>query len=108
MLSRFEDVFGGAIDLIKRTENVNEDCGAREGKKSLMRQEKVKCFWCYGWICPKSMWKGRTLSSRMMRTSGLSFEEDMWGSWRSSVAIEVRGEEITLVGQCLSLWGWKE
>lgn len=101
-------MFGGATDQIKRTENVNKDCGAREGKKSLTRQEKVKCFWCYGWICPKSMCKGGTLSSRVMRTSGLSFAEDMWASWRSSVAREVRGEEITLVGECLTLWGWKE
>ena len=43
-----------------------------------------------------------------MKTLGLSFAEDMWASLRSSVAIEVRGEEITLVGECLSLWGWKE
>ena len=44
MLSGFEDMFGGTIDLIKRTEGLNEDCHHTEGKTDKMRKGEMAYF----------------------------------------------------------------
>ena len=41
MLSRFEDIFGGTIDLITRTVGLNEDCCHTEEKTDEMRKGEM-------------------------------------------------------------------
>ena len=41
MLLGFEDMFGGIIDLIKRTEGLKEDCHHTEGKTDKMRKGEM-------------------------------------------------------------------
>jgi len=41
MLLGFEDMFGGTIDLIKRTEGLKEDCHHTEGKTDKMRKGEM-------------------------------------------------------------------